>query len=85
MSHTMTQKSYRNHSQPQHQRHISHTRKSYSPKRNKFTNIECFYCMTKGHRSNVCLYRILHLNLLPLDYLETNQPRLRKVWVQKDV
>ena len=30
--------------------------------------------MTKGHTSNVCYYRKLHLNMLPMDYLETNQP-----------
>ena len=85
MSHTMTQTSYRNHSPPQHIRHVSHTRNSYSPRRNKFANVEYFYCMTKGHTSNVYFYTRLHLNLLPLDYLETNQPRPRKVWVQKNV
>ena len=75
MSHTMTQKIYKNHSLPQHIRHVSHTRNSYSHRRNKFANVEYFYCMTKGHTSNVCFYRRLHLNLLPSDYLETNQPR----------
>ena len=85
MSHTMTQKSYRNHSLPQHTRHVSHTRKAYHPRVNKFANVECFYCMTKGHSSNMCFYRRLHLSFLPLDYLETNQPRPRKVWVQKNV
>ena len=85
MSHTMTQKSYRNHSPPQHTRHISHTRNSYSLKRNKFANVECFYCMTKDYTSNVYFYRILYLNMLHLDYLDTNQPRPRKVWVQKNV
>ena len=79
MSHTMTQKSYRNHSPPQH------TRKACHPMRNKFANVEYFYCMTKGHTSNVCFYRKLHLQLLPSDYFETNQPRSRKVWVQKNV
>ena len=55
ISHSMTQKSYRNHSSPQHTRHVSHTRNSYSTRRNKFANIECFYCMTKDHTSNVFL------------------------------
>ena len=85
MSHSMTQKSYRKHPPPQNTRHVSHTRKAYHPRVNKFTNVECFYCMTKGHTSNVCFYRKLHLNMLPLDYLETNQPRPIKVWVQKNV
>ena len=85
MSHTMTQKSYRNHSSPQHTRHVSHTRKAYHPRVNKFANVKCFYCMTKGHSSNVCFYRKLHLQLPPSDYFETNQPRPRKVWVQKNV
>ena len=84
-SHTMTQKSYRNHLPPQHTRHVSHTRKTYHPRVNKFANVECFYCTTKGHSSNVCFYRKLHLQLLPSDYFETNQPRPRKVWVQKNV
>ena len=70
----MTQKSYRKHSLPQYTRHVSHTRNSYSLRRNKFANVEYFYCMTKGHTSNMCFYRRLHLNLLSLDYLETNQP-----------
>ena len=64
MSHTMTQKSYRNHSPPQHTRYVSHTKKTYYPRVNKFANVECFYCMTKGHTSNVCYYRKLHLNML---------------------
>ena len=81
MSHTMTQKSYKKHSPPLHTRYISHTRKAYHPKGNKFANIEYFYYMTKGHTSNVYFYRKLHLNLLPLDYLKINQPRPRKVWV----
>ena len=85
MSHTMTQKSYINYSPPQHTRHVSYTREAYHPRRNKFSNIEFFYCMTKGHTSNVCFYRRLHLNLLPLDYRESNQPRPRKVWVQKNI
>ena len=85
MSHSMTQKSYRKHPLPQNTRHISYTRKAYHPRVNKFANVECFYCMTKGHTSNVCYYRKLHLNMLPMDYLETNQPRPRKVWVQKNV
>ena len=79
ISHTITQKNYRKHSQPQHQMHVSHTRKSYFLRRNKFANVESFYCITKGHTSNVCFYRRLHLNLLPFDYLETNQPRQKKV------
>ena len=85
MSHSITQKSYRKHPPPQHIRHIPHTRKAYHPRVNKFANIECFYCMMKGHTSNVCYYRKLHLNMLPLDYFETNPPRPRKVWVQKNV
>ena len=79
MSHKMTQKSYRMHLSPQNTRHVSNTRKTYHPIVNKFANVECFYCMTKGHTSNVCFYRKLHLNMLPLDYLKTNQPRPRKV------
>ena len=85
MSHSMTQKSYKKHPTPQNTRHISHTRKVYHPRVNKFANVEWFHCMTKGHTSNVCFYRKLHLNMLPLDYLETNQPRLRKVRVQKNI
>ena len=85
ISHFMTQKSYRKHLLPQNTRHDSYTRKTYHPRVNKFANVECFYCMTKGHTSNLCYYRKLHLNMLPLDYLETNQPRPRKVWVQKNV
>ena len=85
MTHSMTQKSYRKHPLPQNTRHVSYTRKAYHSRVNKFENVECFYCMTKGHTSNVCFYRKLHLNMLPLDYLETNQPRPRKVWVQKNV
>ena len=67
MSHSMTQKSYRKHPLAQNTRHVSYTRKAYHPRVNKFANVECFYCMTKGH--------------IPFDYLETNQPRPRKVWV----
>ena len=85
MSHIITQKSYRKHPPQHNTRHVSHTRKAYHPKINKFANVECFYCMTKCHTSNVCFYRRLHLNMLPLDYLETNQPRPRNVWVQKNV
>ena len=85
MTHSMTQKSYRKHHSPQHTGYVSYTRKAYHPRRNKFANVECFYCMTKGHNSNVYYYRKFHLNMLPIDYLETNQPRPRKVWVQKDV
>ena len=81
MSHSITKKSYRKHPLPQNTRHVSYTRKAYHPRVNKFANVECFYCMTKGHTSNVCYYRKLHLNMLPMDYLETNQPRPRKVWV----
>ena len=85
MSHSRTQKSYRKPYVPQNTRHVSYTRKAYHPRVNKFANVECFYCMTKGHSSNVFFYRRLHLNLLPLDYFETNQPRPRKVLVQKNV
>ena len=85
ISHTMTQKSYRKHPPPQHTRHVSHTRKAYHPRVNKFANVECFYCMTKGHSSNVCFYRKLHWQLRPSDYFETNQSRPRKVWVQNNV
>ena len=84
-THYMTQKRYRKHPPSQNTRHVSYTRKAYHPRVNKFANIEYFYCMTKGHTSNVCYYRKLHLNMLRLDYLETNQPRPRKVWVQKNV
>ena len=49
MSHSRTQKSYRNHSPPQHTRHVSHIKKTYHPRVNKFANVEWFYCMTKGH------------------------------------
>ena len=77
----MSQKGYRKYPLPQNTRHVSYTRKAYHPRVNKFTNVECFYCMTKGHTSNIYFYRKLHLNMLPLDYLETNQPRPRKVWV----
>ena len=79
MTHFITQKSYRKHPTPQHTRHVSYTRKVYHPRVNKFANVECFYCMTKGHTSNVCFYKKLHLNMLPLDYLETNQLRPRKL------
>ena len=85
MSHTMTQKSYRKHSPPQYTRCISHTRKTFHPRRNKFANVKYFYCMIKGHSSNVCFYRKLHLQLLPLDYFEINKPRPIKVWVQNNV
>ena len=79
MSHSMTQKNYRKHPPLQNTRHILHTKKAYHPRINKFANVECFYCMTKGHTSNVCFYKKLHLNMLPLDYLETNQLRPRKL------
>ena len=85
MSHSIPQKGYRNHPPQQHKRHVPHTRKAFHPRINKFTNVECFYCMTKGHTSNVCYYRRLHLNMLPVNYNVTNQPRPRKVWVQKNV
>ena len=85
MSHSIPQKGYRNHPSQQHKRHVPHPRKAFHPRINKFANFECFYCMTKGHTSNVCYYRKLHLNMIPMDYNETNQPRPRKVWVQKDV
>ena len=78
MSHIMTQKSYRKHLPPQHTRHVSHTRKAYYPRINKFVNVECFYFMTKGHSSNICFYRKLYLQLLPSYYFETNQLRPRK-------
>ena len=84
-THSMTQKSYKKHPPPQNTGHVSYTRKAYHPRVNKFANVECFYYMTKGHTSNVCFYRKLYLNILPLDYLETNQPRPRNVWVQKNV
>ena len=85
MSHSITHKSYKKPYVPPNTRHVSYTRKVYHPRLNKFANVECFYCMTKGHTSNVYYYRKLHLNMLPLDYFETNQPRPRKVWVQKNV
>ena len=83
--HTITQKSYRKYYVPQNTRHVPCTRKAYHSRVNKFTNVECFYYMTKGHTSNVCYYRKLHLNMLPLDYFETNKPRPKKFWVQKNV
>ena len=79
MTHSITQKNYRKHHIPQNTRYVSYTRKTYHPRRNKFANIKCFYYITKGYSSNVCFYRRLHLKLLPLDYLEANQPRPRKV------
>ena len=85
MSHSIPQKGYRNQPPQQHKRHVPHTRKTFHPRINKFANVECFYCMTKGHTSNVCYYRKLHLNMLPVNYNVTNQPRPKKVWVQKDV
>ena len=85
MSQSITQKSYRKQSLPQNTRHVLYTRKAYHPRVNKFANVKCFYCIIKGHTSNVCFYRKLHLNMLPLDYLETNQPGPRKFWVQKNV
>ena len=85
MSHTMTQNNVRKHTPQQHKRHVSYTRKPYHPRRNKFTNVECFYCMTKGHSSNVYFYRKLHLQLLPSDYFKTNKPRPRNVKVQRNV
>ena len=84
MSHSVTQKSYGKHTSPKNTRHVPYTRKAYHL-RNKFANVECFYCMTKGQTSNVCFYRKLYLNMLPVDYFETNQPRPRKVWAQKHV
>ena len=53
----MSRKSYRKHPLPQNTRHVPYTRKAYHPRVNKFSNVECFYCMTKGHTSNVCYYR----------------------------
>ena len=85
MSHIITQKSYRKYPLPQHTMYVLHTRKAYHTKINKFANVKCFYCMIKGHSRNVCFYRKLHLQLLPSNYFETNQPRPRKVWVQKNV
>ena len=85
MSHSITQKNYRKHPLLQNTRHVPYIRKAYHSRVNKFANVECFYYMTKGHTSNVYYYRKLHLNMLPMDYLETNQSRPRKVWVQKDV
>ena len=85
MSHTMTHNNAKKHTPQQYQRHVFYTRKLYHHRRNKFTNVECFYCMTKGHSSNVCFYRKLHLQLLPSNYFETNKPRPIKVWVQKNM
>ena len=79
MSYSKTQKSYRKYHTPQNTKHVSYTRKAYHPRVNKFVNVECFYCMTKGHTSNVCFYRSLHLQFFPLAYIETNQPRPTKV------
>ena len=47
----------------------------------RFTNVKYFYCMRLGYTSNVYYYRKLHLNILPKDYFETNQPTPIKVWV----
>ena len=55
MSYFITQKSYRKHLLPQNTRHVPYTRKAYHPRVNKFANIECFYCMMKGHTSNVTI------------------------------
>ena len=85
ITYSIPQKGYRKHPPQQHKRHVSHPRKVSHPRINKLANVECFYCMNKGHTSNVCYYRKLHLNILPVNYNETNQPRPRKVWVQKDV
>ena len=85
MTYSIPQKGYRNHPPQQHKRHVSHPRKAFHSRINRLANVECFYCLTKGHTSNVCYYRKLHLNMLPKDYNVTNQPRPRKVWVQKDV
>lgn len=85
ISHSITQKCYRKHLLPQNRMHAPNSRKLYHPRVNKFTNVMCFYCMIKGHTSNVCFYRKLHLNMLPMDYLDANQPRPRKVWVQKKI
>ena len=81
MSHSTPQKGYRNHPPQQHKRHVPHPRKASHPRINKLANVECFYCMIKGHTSNVCYYRKLYLNMLPVNYNVTNQPRPRKVWV----
>ena len=69
VSHSVTQKSYRKHTSPQNTRHVPHIRKACHP-RNKFANVECFYCMKLGHTSNVCFYRRLHLNMLPVNYFD---------------
>ena len=84
-SHFTPQEGYRKHHVPQRTRHVSYPRKAFHPRVNKFANVKCFYCMIKGHTSNVCFYRKLHMNMLPMNYLKTNQPRPTKVWVQKDI
>ena len=52
---------------------------------NRFAKIKCFYCMKFGYTNNMCYYKKLHLNLLPMDYFESHKPRPNKVWIQKVV
>ena len=63
--------------------HLSNDSFSKVGRQNKISKTKCFYCMKFGHTNNVCYYRKLHLNLLPMDYFESHKPRPNKVWVQK--
>ena len=65
--------------------HLSHNSFSKVGRQNKFSKTKCFYCMKFGHTNNVCYYRKLHLNLLPMDYFESHKSRPNKVCVQKVV
>ena len=44
-------------------------------KPNRFVKIRCLYYIELGYTKNVCYYKKFYLNLLPLDYVDTNQPR----------
>ena len=49
-----------------------HAKSAYALRHNRFANVRYLYYMRLGHTSNVCYYRILHLNLLPKGYFKTN-------------
>ena len=57
----------------------SNMKYSYVSRSKRFANVKCFYCIILGHTSNIYYYRKLHLQLLPLDYFDANQPRPTKV------
>ena len=65
--------------------HLSYDSFSKVGRQNKFSKAKCFYYMKFGHTNNVCYYRKLHLNLLPMDYFKSHKPRPNKDWVQKVV